>query len=131
MCFSAKSPGANGLIPMRSEAICHFHTRVIVRRRKAWFPLHMSRKIFAAKHSWTALRLSRPLFVGSYFVGHVVGSRPMKKKEKFASNDKVHYGIMCKYSSVRLCGGYTGSFFELMLLHNTVFCHVGWITESP
>ena len=32
----------------------------------------MSRILFAANH----------LFVASYFVGHVVGSRPMKRKEK-------------------------------------------------
>ena len=36
------------------------------RRRKAWFHLHISRRLFAAKHSWRTLRMSRPLFVGSY-----------------------------------------------------------------
>ena len=37
---------------------------------------------FAAKNSWTTLRMSTPLFLGSYLIaGHVVGSRPMKRKE--------------------------------------------------
>ena len=49
-----------------SEAICHFHTRAIEGRRKAWFHLRMSRILFAAEQSWMTLRLSRPLFVGSY-----------------------------------------------------------------
>ena len=40
---------------------CHFHARVIARRRKAWLPLRMSRKLFATKQSWTTLRMSRPL----------------------------------------------------------------------
>ena len=53
-------------ISLRSEAICHFHARAIARRRKARFPLRMSRILFAAKHCWTALRMSRPLFVVSY-----------------------------------------------------------------
>ena len=41
-------------------SICHFHTR-------ARFQLRMSRILFAAKH---------------LFAGHVVGSRPMKRKER-------------------------------------------------
>ena len=32
--------------------------------------------LFAAKHCWMALHMSRPLFAG-----HVVGSRPMKRKK--------------------------------------------------
>ena len=48
------------------KAICHFHTRAITRRRKAWFLLRMSRILLATKHSWTTLHMSRPLFVGSY-----------------------------------------------------------------
>ena len=31
------------------------------------------------RHSWTTLRVSRTLFVGSYFAGHVVDFRPMKR----------------------------------------------------
>ena len=51
---------------LESEVIGHFYTKAISKRRKARFPLQMSRILFAAKHSWTALRMSRPLFVGSY-----------------------------------------------------------------
>ena len=43
-----------------------FHAKVIVRKRKAWFRLRVSRILFAAKHSCTTLRISRPLFVGTY-----------------------------------------------------------------
>ena len=49
-----------------SEVICHFHSRMSPRRRKDWFPLRMSRMLFAAKHSWMTLRMSRPLLVVSY-----------------------------------------------------------------
>ena len=58
-----------------------FSARAIARRRKAWFRLRVSRILFAAKHSWTTLRMTRPLFVGSYFAGHLVGFRPMKRKK--------------------------------------------------
>ena len=38
-----------------SEAICHFHTRAIARRRKAWFYLHMIRiLIICSQTYWTA-----------------------------------------------------------------------------
>ena len=43
-----------------------FHSRVIVRKRKAWFRLRVSRILLAAKHSCTTLRISGPLFVGTY-----------------------------------------------------------------
>ena len=43
-----------------------FNARATARRTKAWFRLHMSRILFAAKHRWTILSMSRPLFVGSY-----------------------------------------------------------------
>ena len=49
-----------------TPSISHFQTRVIARRRKARFPLCISRILFAAKLCWTALHLSRPLFVGSH-----------------------------------------------------------------
>ena len=61
-CFIIRSPSLFfQWIILGSEAI----SRAISRRRKARFPLRMSR-IFAAKRCWTALRMSRPLFVGSY-----------------------------------------------------------------
>ena len=56
------------------------------KKEKARFPLCMSRILVAAKHSWTALHMSRP-FCRQLFAGHVVGSRPMKRKKKFVSND--------------------------------------------
>ena len=59
-----------------NKTICHFHTSTIARRRKQWFHLHMTRILFAAKHSWKTLHRSKPLFAG-----HVVGSRPMKRKK--------------------------------------------------
>ena len=63
-------------------AFCHFYTKLIARRRKAWFHLCMSRVLFVAKHSWTTLPMSRPLFVYSYLqVTCVVGSLPMKRKK--------------------------------------------------
>ena len=66
-CFIIRSPSLSfKWISSGSEAICHFHARVIARRRKARFPLRMCRILFEAKHSWKALRMSRPLFVGSY-----------------------------------------------------------------
>ena len=49
------------------------------RERSVCFHLRMSSIVFAAKHSWTTLHMSRPFFVGSY-LGHLVDSRPMKKK---------------------------------------------------
>ena len=68
-----------------SKAVCHFHWRVIA-RRKLWFHLRMSSILFAAKHSWMTLHMSRP-FCGQLFACHVVGSRPIKMKKKFAVND--------------------------------------------
>ena len=66
-CFIIRSPSLFFVwISLGSGVICHFHARAIARRRKARFPLRMSRILFAAKHCWTALRMSRPLFVGSY-----------------------------------------------------------------
>ena len=63
-------------------AFCHFYTKLIARRRKAWFHLCMSRVLFVAKHSWTTLPMSRPLFVYSYLqVTCMVGSLPMKRKK--------------------------------------------------
>ena len=35
------------------------------------------------RHSWTTLRISRTLFVGSYFAGHVVDFRPMKRTKNW------------------------------------------------
>ena len=58
---------------------------------KARFPLCMCRILFAGKHRWTALRMSRPLFASSYCRSRGRLSAN-EKKEKFASNDKVHYG---------------------------------------
>ena len=47
--------------------ICHFHARVIARRKKVWFLLCMNRILFVPKHVKTTLQVSRPLFfVGSY-----------------------------------------------------------------
>ena len=37
-------------------AFCHFYTKLIARRRKAWFHLCMSRVLFVAKHSWTTFK---------------------------------------------------------------------------
>ena len=80
-CFIIRSPSLfvclffEG-ISSGSKAICHFHARAIAKRRKARFHLRMSRILFAAKQGWMTLCLSRPLFVG-----HVVGSRPMKRKK--------------------------------------------------
>ena len=52
------------------------HKTETARRRKAWFHIRDSRILFVAKQSWVTLRMSRPLFAG-----HVVGSRPMKRKK--------------------------------------------------
>ena len=73
-----------------SEAICHFHARVIARRRKAWFHFRMSRILFADKQSWATLRMSRPLFVGSclQITWWALGQW---KGEKFAKNNNAHY----------------------------------------
>jgi len=49
-----------------SKTNCQFHKRTVARRRKAWFHLHMSRILFAAKHSWKTLHKSKPLFAGTY-----------------------------------------------------------------
>ena len=43
---------------------------------KHGFSLHMSRILFAARHCWAAFHMSRQLFAG-----HMVGSRPMKRKK--------------------------------------------------
>ena len=48
---------------------------------KAWFPLPMSRILFAAKHSLTALCMSRPLFIGSYLQVMCGGLSANDKKE--------------------------------------------------
>ena len=52
--------------PWEAKRSAISHARAIARRRKARFPLRMSRILFAAKHCWTALHMSIPLFVGSY-----------------------------------------------------------------
>ena len=73
-------------ISLGSEAMCPSHTRVIARRRKAWFYLCMSWILFAAQHSWMTLHMSRPLFVGSYFRS-CGGISANEKEEQFASYD--------------------------------------------
>jgi len=68
-----------------SEAICHFHARAIARRRKARFPLRMCRILLAAKHlSQTQLdgiAHEKTIICRQLFAGHVMGSRPMKRKK--------------------------------------------------
>ena len=64
--------------------------RTIVRRRKAWFRLSMSKILFAAKLRWTTLRMSRPLFVGSSCRSRG-GLKANEKEENFASNDNKIY----------------------------------------
>ena len=63
-----------------SEAICHFHARAIARRRKAWFHLRMSRLVFAAKQL-NDIAHEHTIICRQLFAGHVVGSRPMKRKK--------------------------------------------------
>ena len=78
---------------MRSEAICHFHSRAIATRRKAWFRSCISRILFAAKQakqSWMTVRMSRTLFVGSYLEVTRWALGRWKGK-KIATNDKTHY----------------------------------------
>ena len=48
-CFIIRWPSLFFLIIR--QKICHFHTRAMARRRKAWIHLRMSRILFAAKHS--------------------------------------------------------------------------------
>ena len=49
----------------------------------AWFHLHMSRILFAAKHK---VRMNMQLFTG-----HVLGSRPIKRSKECASNENSCY----------------------------------------
>ena len=69
-CFIIRSPS------LGSEAICHFHLRAIATRRKAWFRLRISRILFAANSVHEQTIICRHLFAG-----HVVSSRPMKRKK--------------------------------------------------
>ena len=68
-----------------SEAICHFHARAIARRRKARFPLRMSRILFAAKHlsqtQLDSIAHEQTIICMQLFARHVVGSRPMIRKK--------------------------------------------------
>ena len=92
-CFIIRSDTEFVWISLGSKAICHFHATAIPRRRKARFPLRMSRILFAAKHCWTALRMSRPLFVGSYLqvTWWALGQR---KERKICLNDNNNYAAI-------------------------------------
>ena len=63
--------------------ICHFHAKVIARRRKAWFPLRMSRILFAAKTQLNDIAHKQTIICGQLFVGHVVGSPPVERRKSF------------------------------------------------
>ena len=76
-CFIIRSPSFFfNEYPREAKRSAIFTKERSQEGEKTRFPLRMCRILFAAKHSWTALRMSRPLFAG-----HVVGSRPMKKKK--------------------------------------------------
>ena len=95
-CFIIRSPSLFFKTYPREAKRSAIFTQERSQEEKAWFPLCMCRILFAAKHSWTALCMSRPLFAGSYLKAVICRSRSKlsanEKKEKFASNDKVHYG---------------------------------------
>ena len=62
-----------------------FNARATARTRKAWFRLHMSRILFAAKH-WSQTQLDdieheQTIICRQLFAGHVVGFWPMKRKK--------------------------------------------------
>ena len=54
----------------------------------AWSHLRMSRILFAATHT---MRVKIQLFAG-----HVLGSRPIKRRKKCASNDNSCFFFHCK-----------------------------------
>ena len=82
-CLTIRSPACfllNIALWMVSEAICHFYARAITRRRKEWFYLRMSRTLFTAKTQLDDIAHEQTIICRELFTGHVVGSRPMKRK---------------------------------------------------
>ena len=82
-CLIIRSPVCfllNIALWMVSEAICHFYARAITRRRKEWFHLRMSRTLFTAKTQLDDIAHEQTIICRELFTGHVVGSRPMKRK---------------------------------------------------
>ena len=65
--------------------MCHFHVRAIARGRKALFHLRMSKIVFAAKKlakkRVKEIAHEHTIICKQLFAGHVVGSRPMKRKK--------------------------------------------------
>ena len=58
-----------------------FHSRVIVRKRKAWFRLRVSRILLAAKTQLYDIAHQRTIICRHLLAGQVVGFRPMKRKK--------------------------------------------------
>ena len=66
-----------------------FHSRVIVRKRKAWFPLRVSRILFAAKHSCTTFSALADHYLQALTCRSSGGLSANEKEENMASRDKL------------------------------------------
>ena len=76
-----------------NESIFHFRASAIARRRKAWFHLGMSRVLFCSQTQLDNIAHEQTIICGQLFVGHLVGSRPMKRRANFTSSGNVIYLI--------------------------------------
>ena len=83
-CFIIWLPGLFLMNIFGKWSNLHFHTRVIARRRKAWFHLCMSRILFAAKHSRTKLRMPADHYLWAAICRSHGGLLANEKEQKFA-----------------------------------------------
>ena len=76
-----------------SEAICHFHARAIARRTKPCSFAHEQNSICSQKQL-NHIAHGHTIICRQLFAGHVVGSRPMKRKKHL---HRVITGFIAKF----------------------------------
>ena len=62
--------------------MCHFHARVITRRKKARFPFNThEQNIICSQTLLDGIAHEQTIICRQLFAGHVVGSRPMEREK--------------------------------------------------